>query len=364
MRIGIVGMPGAGKTTLFRLLTGVAPSRKQDASIGMARVPDARIDLLSKMYQPKKTTYAQLEVVDLAGRASSGSTFDDFSSNKRGIARGLTLLINHMRNVDALVNVVRTFDSLELGEPNPLADASALTDELILADMAIAEARIERLNSSRKRTEEEDKELALMERLDEEFGAGRSLRDIQLEPEEAAGLRGYGLLSVKPIVVVANMSEEQFREGKFPRDSQLQEYCCERSIPLIRLAAEIEAEIAELDSDDKDLFMAAYGIEVSGIEQVSRAVYDSLGLVSFFTVGEDEVRAWPIENGTTAKRAAGKIHSDIERGFIRAEVVACDDLMSAGSLADARSAGSVRLEGKEYVMADGDIVNFRFSPAH
>lgn len=149
MRIGIVGMPGAGKTTLFRLLTGVAPSRKQDASIGMARVPDARIDLLSKMYQPKKTTYAQLEVVDLAGRASSGSTFDDFSSNKRGIARGLTLLINHMRNVDALVNVVRTFDSLELGEPNPLADASALTDELILADMAIAEARIERLNSSK-----------------------------------------------------------------------------------------------------------------------------------------------------------------------------------------------------------------------
>lgn len=363
MKVGIVGLPWAGKTTLFRLLTGAAPSRRQDASIGMARVPDARIDLLSQMYSPKKTTYAQIEVVDLAGGASTGSFGEDSRADRRTLSRGLTLLIDHMRNVDALVDVVRTFSALGIGAPDPLADASGLTDELILADMAIVEARVERLSSSRKRTEDEEEELALMERLDEEFGNGRSLRDIELTPEEAARLRGYGLLSVKPVVVVANMSEEQFREGQFPRDGELQAYCSERSIPLVKLAAEIEAEIAELDPDDRSPFMAAYGIETNGVEQVARAVYEGLGLVSFFTVGEDEVRAWPIERGTTAKRAAGKIHSDIERGFIRAEVVAYDDLMAAGSVSTARSAGTVRLEGKEYVMADGDIVNFRFSPA-
>jgi len=363
MRVGIVGLPWAGKTTLFRLLTGAAPSRRQDASIGMARVPDARIDLLSEMYRPKKTTYAQIEVVDLAGGAVSGPFGEDFRADSRAVSRGLTLLIDHMRNVDALIDVVRTFSALGIGEPDPLADASGLTDELILADMAIVEARVERLSSSRKRTEDEEEELALMERLDEEFGNGRSLRDIELAPEEVARLRGYGLLSVKPVVVVANMSEEQFRAGQFPRDSELEAYCSERSIPLVKLAAEIEAEIAELDPDDRGPFMAAYGIEVNGVEQVARAVYEGLGLVSFFTVGEDEVRAWPILRGTTARRAAGKIHSDIERGFIRAEVVAYRDLVAAGSVAAARSAGTVRLEGKEYVMADGDIVNFRFSPA-
>jgi hypothetical protein len=362
MKVGIVGMPGAGKTTVFRLLTGGNPCGRQDASIGMAKVPDARIDVLSGMFRPRKTTYAQIEVVDLAGGAGLGLARSEADHNGRAKARGISLLINHMRTVDALIHVVRTFDTAE-GEPrNPVADSASLNDELILADMAIAEARVERLRSSRKRTADEDRELELMELLAAEFGEGRGLREIELAGDDQNRLRGYGLLSVKPIIVVANMSEEQFASGGFPEEAQLLGYCDERHVPYVRLCASIEADIAELVPDERVAFMDAYGIGSTGVERVSRAVYDRLGLVSFFTVGEDEVRAWPVAAGTNAKHAAGKIHSDIEHGFIRAEIVAYDDLIRLGSYAAARAAGAFRLEGREYTMADGDIVNFRFSP--
>ena len=362
MKVGIVGMPGAGKTTVFRLLTGGNPGGRQDASIGMARVPDARIDVLSEMFKPRKTTYAQIEVVDLAGGVGLGLRRSAADDNGRARARGISLLINHMRTVDALIHVVRTFETAD-GEPrSPVADAASLNDELILADMAIAEARVERLRSSRRRTADEDRELELMESLAAEFGEGRGLREIELAGDDQNRLRGYGLLSVKPVVLAVNMSEEQFQAGGFAEGAQMQEYCEERRIPYVSLCASIEADISELPPDERTAFMEAYGIVSTGVERVSRAVYDSLGLVSFFTVGEDEVRAWPVVAGINAKHAAGKIHSDIEQGFIRAEIVAYDDLIRLGSYAAARAAGAFRLEGREYTMADGDIVNFRFSP--
>ena len=355
-------MPGAGKTTVFRLLTGGNPCGRQDASIGMAKVPDARIDVLSGMFKPRKTTYAQIEVVDLAGGAGLGLARSGVDHDGRARARGISLLVNYMRTVDALIHVVRTFETAE-GEPrSPVPDVASLNDELILADMAIAEARVERLRSSRKRTADEDRELELMELLAAEFGEGRGLREIELASDDQNRLRGYGLLSVKPIIVAANMSEEQFATGGFPEEAQLLGYCDERHIPYIRLCASIEADISELPPDERTAFMDAYGIVSTGVERVSRAVYDRLGLVSFFTVGEDEVRAWPVAVGTNARHAAGKIHSDIEHGFIRAEIVAYDDLIRLGSYAAARAAGAFRLEGREYTMADGDIVNFRFSP--
>jgi len=360
MKVGIVGMPGAGKTAVFRLLTGGNPSARQDASIGMAKVPDARIDVLSGMFRPRKTTYAQIEVVDLTGSGGVARSGADQSGRAR--ERGISLLINHMRTVDALIHVVRTFQAAE-GEPaNPVSDAMSLNDELILADMAIAEARVERLRSSRRRTADEDRELELMELLAAEFGEGKGVREIELHKYNQDSLRGYGLLSVKPMIVVANMSEEQFQAGGFEEEAQLQGRCDERHTPYVRLCASIEADIAELPADERSAFMDAYGIVSTGVERVSRAVYERLGLVSFFTVGEDEVRAWPIAAGTNAKRAAGKIHSDIEHGFIRAEIVAYDDLIRLGSYAAARAAGVFRLEGREYTMVDGDIVNFRFSP--
>ncbi len=361
MKVGIVGMPGAGKTAVFRLLTGGGPGGRQDASIGMARVPDARIDVLSGMFKPRKTTYAQIEVVDLAGGASVGLARGG-DSDARAKARGISLLINHMRTVDAFIHVVRAFDSPD-GEPaKALADAASLGEELILADMAIAEARVERLQSSRKRTPEEDHELELMDLLARELGEGRGLRQMELTAEDQDCLRGYGLLSVKPVVLVANMSEEQYQSGGYPEQAQLRAYCDELHTPLVGLAAGIEADISELPQDERKAFMDAYGIVSTGVEQVSRAVYESLGLVSFFTVGEDEVRAWPIASGTRAKQAAGKIHSDIEHGFIRAEIVSYDGLIRLGSYAAVRTAGAFRLEGRDYIMADGDIVNFRFSP--
>jgi len=347
VKVGIVGLPRCGKTTLFRLLTGTQASSRQD-SVGMAKVPDGRIDFLTSMFKPKKTIYAQIEIVDLAG-ADMGD-------------KGFAKMINPMRNVDALVNIVRCFDSLETGETaTPVSDASALTDELILADMALAETRVNRLESAKKRTAEEGCELVLMKKLVNEFGEGKSMREISLSDEEKERLRGFGMLSLKPVVIVANMSDDQFSKGDYPDKEKLNNYCSEKNIPFVELAAQIEVEISQLPQEERGIFMEEYGIQETGIHKVARAIYSSLNMISFFTVGEDEVRAWPIPNGIVAKKAAGKIHTDIEKGFIRAETLAYEDLKTHGSVAAARSSGCYRLEGKEYTVADGDIINFRFA---
>lgn len=365
MRVGIVGMAGAGKTTVFRVLTGGAGagSGKQDSAMGVARVPDERIDVLARMFKPKKVVYAQIEAVDVAGM-SLGQAPDAGGPDPRAKARALTVLTNNMRNCDALVVVVRVFSSAQLGEVRAVADVASLGDDLILADMAIAEGRRDRLAAQRRRTPEEEAELGLMKKLCDGFEAGLGIRQLGLGDEELAGLRGYGLLSLKPMVVAANLGEEQYTSGgDYPGRAELAAWCVEREIPLVALCAEIESEIAELPEADREALMKEYGITHTGVEQLSKAVYQGLGLISFLTVGEDEVRAWPIRRGFTARQAAGAIHTDIERGFIRAETVAYDDLMKAGSYAAARAAGVFRLEGRDYVMQDGDIVNFRFSPA-
>ena len=349
MKVGIIGKGASGKTTLFRLLTGKADSGRQEAAIGMARVPDKRIDELSAMFKPKKTTYAQVEALDLAGSGSEGM-------DKKALIR----FVNHMRTMDALINVVKAFDR-EDGGKSAYADAIHATDELILADMATAEVRVERLSSQKKRTPEEDAELDLMTRLSGELGEGKSLRQVALSADDRQRLIGYGLLSVKPIIMCVNLGEGELLEGKYEGIEKVREHCSSYSIPLVELCAGVEAEMAELDEADRAQLMADYGISESGVGKIARAVYEGLGLISFFTVGEDEVRAWPIPAGINAKGAAGKIHTDIEKGFIRAETVAYGDFMRLGGIAGARNAGLFRLEGKEYVVADGDIMNFRFS---
>jgi GTP-binding protein YchF len=348
MKVGIIGKAGSGKTTLFRLLTGKADSGRQEAAVGMARVPDARIDSLSAMFSPKKTTYAQVEVLDLAGFGAAGA-------DKKSLIR----LVNHMRTMDALVNVVKAFDGAGSGQP--FADASHATDELILADMATAEVRVERLASQKKRNTEEDFELELMSRLSSELSSGKSLRQIELNPDEKERLIGYGLLSVKPMIMCVNLGEDELLAKSFDGADKVREHCAAYGIPLVELCAGVEAEMAELDDADRIQLMDDYGIEESGVGKIARAVYEGLGLISFFTVGEDEVRAWPIPAGINAKGAAGKIHSDIEKGFIRAETVAYGDFMQYGGISGARTAGLFRLEGKEYIVKDGDIMNFRFS---
>jgi len=348
MKVGIIGKASSGKTTLFRLLTGKADTGRQEAAIGMARVPDARIDALSAMFTPKKTTYAQVEVLDLAGAGSSGA-------DKKALIR----LVNHMRTMDALINVVKAFGEDAAG--SAYADTLHATDELILADMATAEVRVERLTSQKKRTPEEDSELELMSRLGRELGEGKSLRQVELSAEDKERLVGYGLLSVKPMIMCVNLGEEELLKKSYEGAQKVKEHCASYGIPLVELCAGVEAEMAELDDDDKVQLMAGYGIEESGIGKISVAVYEGLGLISFFTVGEDEVRAWPIPRGINAKGAAGKIHSDIEKGFIRAETVGYEDFMRLGGISGARNVGLFRLEGKEYIVKDGDIMNFRFS---
>ncbi|MBP7110210.1 MAG: YchF family ATPase [Firmicutes bacterium] len=349
MKVGIIGKPAAGKTTLFRLLTGKGDSGRQEASIGMARVPDERIDRLSAMFKPKKTTYAQVEVLDLAGAASDGQD-----------RKALIRLTNHMRTMDALINVVRCFGG-ETGPVQPYQDASHATDELILADMATAEVRVERLSCQKKRTADEEAELELMSRLGRELGEGKSLRQVELSAEDRERLIGYGLLSLKPMVMCLNLGEEELLSKSWPDMARVREHCASYGIPLVELCAGVEAELAEMDEADRAQLMEEYGIEESGVGKMAKAVYKSLGLISFFTAGEDEVRAWPIPDGISAKGAAGKIHTDIEKGFIRAETVGYEDFMGKGGMAGARNAGLFRLEGRDYVVKDGDIMNFRFS---
>ncbi len=349
MKVGIIGRPGSGKTTLFRLLTGKGEAARQEASIGMAKVPDKRIDILTEAFKPKKTVYAQVEVLDLAGAASSGQ-------DKKALIR----LVNHMRTMDALINVVKGFE--EAGSlPHPYQDATHATDELILADMATADVRVERLAAQKKRTAEEESELELMTRLLGQLGEGKSLRQIELSEEDRARLIGYGLLSVKPMIMCVNLGEEELLSGSYEDMEKVKEHCSSYDMPLVELCAGVEAEMAELDEQDRLQLMQEYGIVESGVDKVAKAVYQSLGLISFFTVGEDEVRAWPVEDGSTAKEAAGKIHSDIEKGFIRAETVAYEDFIADGGMAGARTAGHFRLEGRDYIVRDGDIMNYRFS---
>jgi GTP-binding protein YchF len=360
MDIGLVGLPTVGKTTLFNLLTqanlstAAFMSGKAEAHTRIARVPDPRIERLVDMWHPRKTTYAHIKVTEVPGLVQGSSL---------GMGVGNAFL-NAIRQVDVLVQVVRAFANDEVQHPeesiNPIRDIDTVNVELLLADLQLVENRIKRINEGKKRKEQE-LELALMERFKQALENGEPVQSLIMTPEERALIAGFAFLTDRPQILVVNVDEAQFKTGDWRGAAAVKAHAAERKIPLVEICARIEMEISQLDPADRDLFMADLGVTESGISRLARVAYDHLGVISFLTVGEDEVRAWTIRQGTTAREAAGKIHSDIERGFIRAEVVAYADLMAAGSMARAREHGQFRLEGRDYPVQDGDIINFRFN---
>jgi len=353
---GVVGLPMSGKTTLFHLLTdSKVESNKPAANTATAWVPDSRVDYLSSIFRPAKTTYAQVMLSDLPGLVSESDGGHGYNNR----------FLSAIRGVDAILVVVRAFRDEAVGcfagSIDPTADLSTIESELILADLQLVEARLERLLSSRKLAPEQRAEIPVLEKVRDGFMDQLWLTDQSLTVEEKQVLRGYGLLTAKPMVLVINLDEAQLASHQYEGRDELKRYAERRQCESVELSCKVESEIMALDEPDRHEFMEEYGIEEPGISKVARSVYASLSLISFFTVGKDEVRAWTVTRGTNAKRAARAIHSDIERGFIRAEVVSFEDFRKAGSIAAARAQGTLRLEGKDYEVQDGDIIEFRFN---
>ena len=346
LNCGLIGLSGGGKTTLFELLTK-ARAAGYGTGRGVAAVPDERVDFLSRLYHPRKTTYAQIEFLDLPGLPPGGG--DRTAANR---------LLAEARKSDALLHVLRGFPREGLPDPDPVRDLEELETELVVADLEVVERRLERVRADRKA---DKAELPALERCREALEGGRAVFAAGLSEEDAAHLRGYELLTGKPALVVANLDEAAFRQGEFPGRAALEKACREKGYPLLTVAARIELEIDQLEGEDRQAFMEDLGLSEPGIQRLCRAVYRRLGLISFLTAGEDEVRAWTVAEDTPARQAAGKIHSDIERGFIRAEVASFTDLEREGSLAVLRDKGLLRLEGRDYPVKDGDIINFRFN---
>lgn len=358
LRAALIGFPSSGKTTLFQLMTQAreAPRSKGDVNIGISRVPDARLDVLTAMYNPKKRVPATVEFTDLATPARAG-------------AQGLVDVAGY-KNADALVHVVRAFRDEAVPHPSgsvdPGRDAQAMEDELILADLIVVERRLERIQKDLKKgkSAELDKERDLVERCKAVLEEGRPLRTLALAGDDVKRLRGFQFLSAKPLLLVINLDEADVAAigadiDRAAAQAGLAGLLANAATRAVALCSKIELEISQLDPADAAAFLSDLGLAESGLDRVIRASYDLLGYMSFFTVGEDECRAWSIARGTPAQLAAGEIHSDIQRGFIRAEVVAYGALTTRGSMAACRDHGEVRLEGKEYVVQDGDVINFR-----
>ena len=360
LRAALIGLPSSGKTTLFQLMTSAreAPKGKGDVAIGISKVPDARLDALTAMYSPRKHVPATVEFTDIIAPARSG-------------AQALVDVAGY-KNADALVHVVHAFRDQSVPHPsgsiNPARDAQAMEDELILADLGVAERRLERIDRDLKkgRSPELERERDLVHRCQAALESGRPLRALELTGDDVKRLRGFQFLSAKPLLLVINLDEADLSQGgtsleKAAETSGLTAFLAHAATRAVALCARIELEISQLEGDDARAFLSDLGLTESGLNRVISTTYDLLGYISFFTVGEDECRAWSIARGTTAQVAAGEIHTDIQRGFIRAEVVPYDALMARGSMAACRDHGEVRLEGKEYVFQDGDIINFRFA---
>lgn len=353
MQLGIIGMPSVGKTTIFELLTESKEKSLNSgkANLGMARVPDTRIDFLSDLFKPKKTTYAQMEIVDIPGLLP-------------GAEKATAMFLDAVRKADALLHVVRVFDDKSVpsisDEINPLKDIETINYELLLADLDMIEKRIDRINSNKKKNLMQT-ELQLLDRLKTALENEIPLSSVDINSEEAEIMNTYQFLTSKPMLICLNVSEDQILSKMFEQRDELLAFAGNHKYPIVEVSASIEREIAELDGEERLLFMNEVGIEEAGIIKVTRSMYHLLGLISFCTVGEDEVKAWTIEKGTVARKAAGKIHSDIERGFIRAEVVEYQDLKDLRSMAAVKEKGLFRLEGKEYPVKDGDIIHFRFN---
>jgi len=358
LRAGLIGLPSTGKTTLFTLLSRSArnnsPGRlgRAEANLGSAEVPDERLDRLTEMFQPEKRVAATVVFADIVGTTGPRSLID----------------VAAYREANALLHVIRAFHAEEVPHAangiDPVRDARNMEDELILADLSVAERRLDRLAHDMKKgtVKNAEHEARLLGECRQALENGTPIRSLQLEPEANSLLRGFQFLSAKPLLLLINLDEAHIQESSRAVElTKLTESLSHASTHAVPVCAKIELEIAQLEAEDAQVFLADLGLRETGLTRVVRAAYELLGYISFFTVGKDECRAWSIPRGTVARDAAGEIHTDIQHGFIRAEVVSYENLTARGSINECRDHGEVRLEGKNYVVQDGDVINFRFS---
>ena len=364
MKLGMVGLPNVGKSTLFNAITKAGaesanyPFCTIEPNVGVVSVPDKRLDVLEKMYNTKKKVYTAIEFYDIAGLVKGASKGEGLGNK----------FLSHIREVEAIVHVVRCFDDGNVvhveGSVDPIRDIETINLELIFSDLEVLERRMEKsVKLARSGDKTAKFEYGVMERIKEQLEANKPVRTLEATEEENAFIRSLFLITSKQVVYACNISEDDVMEGNFDNDyvKKVKEYAEAENSEVMVVSAKIEEELSGLEDDEKAEMLSEYGLEESGLDKLIQTSYKLLGLMSYLTAGVQEVRAWTIKVGTKAPQAAGKIHSDIERGFIRAEVVGYDDLVECGSEAIAKEKGKFRLEGKDYVMQDGDVVNFRFN---
>lgn len=348
MKIGIIGKSLAGKSTLFSLLTNHEAGSSNKTQMAVGKIPDPRLEKIAQLQKPLKVVYSAIDFWDVPGFLPGKNSAD---------------FLHSVRDVDALVVVIRAFESDTVpsySEIRPYDDFNDLQQELLVADWSLLETRLERIAKQKNKDPQAGEELAILEKCQAILEQDLPLRELKLGEDEEKLLRTYDFFTKKPLIAVVNLDEGQML-GDYPQSAELEDELARINIPLIKVSAQIETEISELDPEDAQDFMESLGLEDSGISRIARTVYSHLGLIAFFTAGEREVHSWTIHKNDTASTAAGKIHSDIERGFIRAEVVSYEDLINNGTMKNVKEKGLFRLEGREYIVQDGDVITFRFN---